>query len=984
MAEEFVIRGILDLTDAEAQLAALRARLAALNAQSAAGSQNAVNASKVLQQQLNLFQQNIGQINNVYMRSLQNSTGALNTKIRQLGFALQRLGVQGAAAGGELIGAFGAAGLALGGVTLAVVALTAGFAVLVKTGVDALTSLATAALDTGQEVQNAQAQFTAFFQGNADAAESVIDRTFRFAAETGVQNAQELSRAFLPLVQNLDQLEQIMAIGAGLQAFQPEQSAFLRQTLQDLLAGQTRSIVQRFELPREVATEFREAFDTEGIAAGLEVIQGFLDDTGRSIENFGDTATFQLNKIKARYEILQAVVGEPFVAALSEELSTIIELIDANEPIIERFGAAFGVALGEGVKTVSDIIQNLIAQFGNIEPVLELTFLLVNQILDQIEMLTGSDFGAPNIGNIINTFINAPLMSLAGGLNLVNLGLRTLEAGAKAALLPLLATVEVLAGRLELADLGEFFETALADLAAPVNEALSSLSQSREEYTQSITDYTVELDKSTQAGEDAANSYLEQRSALEAMDKKLAEVAEAQETLNEAVDDFNVDVARDLEDQALKEERARTDLQEDFADRREDIEQDHRDRLADIGRDFYEDQVKQATEFSRDEEDIARDAGRRLIDLEKDIAQDRAKIELDLQQELDRINRRFDQSRREAIRDNDAVAFVRNEERRNFELNEARIRAQQDVQEADTAAQEKRDALNTQLQREIEDAEIANRRKLEDLITNLNNEIAAETTRWNRALAEQDLYEDRKLESQQESFDREREDMEKAWDRRIEDLNRRYSEELAVLSEFQAREVQLVLDHQRQMAQLFSSGFAGSSGGGFFGNSGAIGQPGGFFGQQKKQQPDNTEELRQRAQRVAVERQRLDLLDFIEEATRQQLLNLLASFNVPIPGQASSGGGGGAAPRQHGGPAFAGRSYLFEGREPEVITFGRHARVTPMRQIPSGAFAGGGSITNNQFEVNQSMLDPSSLSPAQRAIMKQMANEIVAEIVARL
>ena len=86
-----------------------------------------------------------------------------NQRFRQLGFALQRFGIGGAAAFGEIFVAAGAAGVAIGAVLIAVKALSAAFNVLynaakkvmtyiIETGVEAARGIERAEKDSTEQV----------------------------------------------------------------------------------------------------------------------------------------------------------------------------------------------------------------------------------------------------------------------------------------------------------------------------------------------------------------------------------------------------------------------------------------------------------------------------------------------------------------------------------------------------------------------------------------------------------------------------------------------------------------------------------------------------------------------------------------------------------------------------------------------------------------------------------------------------------------
>ena len=97
-----------------------------------------------------------------------------NQRFRQLGFALQRFGIGGAAAFGEIFVAAGAAGVAIGAILVTVKALSAAFKVLYDVGKRTMEYLIKMGFEAAKSYDLAGKQFTAVFEGNEAAAAAAL------------------------------------------------------------------------------------------------------------------------------------------------------------------------------------------------------------------------------------------------------------------------------------------------------------------------------------------------------------------------------------------------------------------------------------------------------------------------------------------------------------------------------------------------------------------------------------------------------------------------------------------------------------------------------------------------------------------------------------------------------------------------------------------------------------------------------------------
>lgn len=861
-------------------------------------------------------------------------------EIRQLGFALQRFGIQGVAAWGEIFAAAGVAGLAIGAVVVTVLGLVKAFQTLASAGVRAFKQLTQLGVETAKEYEIAGAQFRAVLQGDEQAAEATLKRIQALSRQVG-QNLTGVARAFLPEVETLDQLEEILRIATALAQFQPEQGILgARIALQEFISGETRSLRRRFEIPQADIDRIQEAFETGGIGAAIEELNRFLDDTGRSLEALSDTADVAFNRMREGFRQLAGVFGEPIAAAAKEEIDDINSLMDDLRPTLEVIAQALGEVVGKFVDLVGTEVQDFIRgiDFNNIlEMVIALdgAYESFQLVIEQFGLATKAAEGF----NTLADRVTLTLLDLEGAF--LNLAIAIAEN--RRELQELYAQQADVAGVVEdafdlagkAADsllpgaLGEGVSTFLefpervAGIGAGMSDALADVDQDIQDLNQGIEDYFQRraqfltglalrvaeaeglIGEGTEEGEARADAIRSEAEAYDQLLEILPQIAEAEEEVNTAREEFQEEAASRALDIETRYQRALLDIRIENARRFIEIEEQTLQKFEDLRIEYNSRFEKIRLDLTRDEEDIARRQARRQLEVEKDLVDDKIEIEKDYRRRLEEIRRRFDFEAAEAIRANDAIAYLRIQRRLAFELNEAKIQRDEDVEDAREKAEKRRQELKDIQAQELEDARINNKRKLEDLNTYLAEETA-EINLWNQ----------REHEKREERWRQERFDAQEARRRQLEDYRDWWVEHYNQTEEGIATHLSQLEEWRRQVISILNS----------FPNLfdlvpagiGALGGPGGrgARGAQLQEQRQRTQQQRERFEQQQTNQLRglayqygvqlghtpTELRDWIESLTLPELQDLVRQWQEELRG------------RQFGGPVGAGQ--LFKTGEP--------------------------------------------------------------------
>ncbi|MHA2233059.1 MAG: hypothetical protein ACXAB4_11290, partial [Candidatus Hodarchaeales archaeon] len=694
--------------------------------------------------------------------------GVQATHLRQAGFAAERLGVPGGAAIGEAGGvgmafggtlAAGAAVAAIAAVVLVVQALIKGFMQLAKIGADAFASLIKGSVEAAKEMEIAQAQFNAFFQQDTSAANAAMERLLKLSKELG-ENVVGIGRAFLPEVRDLDQLERVVKIATALARYQPEQGIFgARIALQEALSGEFRSLRRRFEISPVAIDQIKDAFEEAGIEGLLEQIESELRRTGRDVEALGDTFRVTLGRIQERFRQLQATIGEPILEEMKEELRDVDEELVRINPQLDVLAEGLGEVVARLVDLVGTQVEDFLADFDPqpIQDVVEALFAAV----DAFGILMGSltvgetawdtaEGGARAIASVLlwleGFFLNTAL-SIAKFRDELNLATPVMEAAAD-----VLGMMEEHAPK-QVRGLSGFaknivefeIEFATGGRTAAEIEAEMVAHEKRVEAFGKGLDFSMDASIAWQdEAEDTASATMRITKGFEDLIKIQGDYVEAQERVNDIVNEFNIDAAMKFEKMLTDAARARMKAEIGFAERTIDIERKNRQKIADIRLKFDQDILRSAQNLTDREADILRKHGRDIAKLEEDLNDERLKIEQKYRDDLERIRDKFDFDAFEAMLANDGKRLRQLRRRQAFEEEQAKKDRDKGLRDVDDSADDRRQKLDQQLAQELEDARIANARKLRDLETALKETFRKQEEARRRELAEQGINEIRK------------------------------------------------------------------------------------------------------------------------------------------------------------------------------------------------------------------------------------------------
>ena len=627
--------------------------------------------------------------------------------------------------------------------------------------------------------------------GDPKAALAAMDRIRQESIRLGV-DLTELAPAFLPKVSDLDQFTKIGEIVASLGTLDPAQGELgARIALNEALVGDLLSLRRRFEIDVEPIRAAQAEFgELEGLLIGLEQV---LKARGQDFETLSGTSTVAINQAKQFAADLQTTFGEPILEVLKEDFQGLNQFLNDNKDSLDLLASGLGDFIGQIAGFSGDQLLQFLQSIdpqkvqGFIQELQSLTnFLLLiveyaGPASQSINFLGGNS--DETVAKILD--LNAALeaaIRLFGILNGVAASAKVLSA----------ENIGLRVGAGE--SIQDILASAQRAYEAEILQANELLNRQTEFVAENAQAWQDRADTQA-AGNDAdlatANSILAAKQALEAETKAAEEAAAAQDKYNEAREEYELDKERGAQDLALKQQRALLDAEIGFAQKREDIARKNADAIEDI---YRKNQLKirdAAIDLRRSEEDIARKGARSQIEIERQAANRRVEIETNFRRELERIRARFDFDAQEAIRNNDAIAFLRIQRQKDFELSQAQTKRQEEVQDAETAAIEQRQKLQEQLQLQIEDAKIANQRKLEDLRTSLQRELQEQQIKLAREIEAAKIAEDRKRQEMTRNFQRAQEDFQRQWDRKLQDLIRNYQREIQIIQQYEAQKARI-------------------------------------------------------------------------------------------------------------------------------------------------------------------------------------------------
>lgn len=786
-----------------------------------------------------------------------------NGRIREANGRFSQMGNAAAKAGQQTSDSFSVAGIKMGAVAGVVTSLTTELINLGKAGVQALIDIGKQSVQTAIEIDTLKARLAGIFDGSKEAA----DQAFTFIQDKSKElgfDLSELAGAFIPKTESLQQFERVAKIATALARSDPEQGAIgARIALIEALSGTFTSLQRRFEIPKDDIDALKEAFDKEGIEGFLGAFEDVLDKSGKSFEDFSDTASTAFAKLQISGEQLGGRLGTPILQALEDAANKINEFIGANEDELIVFADTIGRAIADAIDYLSSIdlsqldtdqliefadyvfrLVNAVQLISNeligfAQAVFQVTDAVtpLGEILDYLGYLFSNVDRALITGTQILAIAKAGYIGLYEGIQpVVEILGQLYDAASKATAGDFTGAADALNAALEKSTQDLFDEVAAREAA---NAAILESQQRIEDYQKSVQDNAdkqatlrQELEETATAGTDAADAIMAAGAAERQAAEDADELAAAQDKVNKAMADAAQDFQRKLEDIDIESERKRLDITIEFAQKREDAARDNVRKLEDIREKYADDVADAQLDLERKEEDIARKFGQERIDQEKDRREKRLEIERDYRLKLQDIQRQFLLDADEAESKRDAVAFLRALKERDQKVQDAQLDRVREIDELRISNQQKTEELRLQQQGELEEARIANERKIEDLRTNLDRQIEEQNENYSQQLEDLSTAEQRKNEELNRWREREIEDAKLAYDRKLEDLRASLAAELALIEQFAAAKAAAEASAGTQSVSSPSSRPSTTAGAsaGFGANPGTIGGGGSSSG----------------------------------------------------------------------------------------------------------------------------------------------------------
>lgn len=767
----------------------------------------------------------------------------------------------GESAGAKLGQSSQTSGIQLGIVSGIVQELTRRFIDLGQAAIGTLVSMSQEAVKLASELKTTQAIFTGVFQGNETAAVAALEHIREQSRGLGI-DLQEVSRAFLPFVSSLQELDRVNKIAGALAISQPEQGALgARIALQEALSGNVQSLVRRFEIPKTLGKELQRALDEGGTEAFLTTFEGIMKRLGRDIDSLTDTFQFSFSKTQENLRQLQTAFGVPITDELKGQFDELNKVFETNFDDFEGLAKLAGQAIADIVDLAdipgiaqffADNKQNIAELLTSIQEVaksakeladidlskginldtLTQSVLKINMVIDalsSLQAITASGTGGNTlvsglVGGLEGVFpVFSQFIKLWNNLDEVIQGviktygvfIATASSGYAIVNNSLKGIENIVTGNIGSLEGIIDPQQAYNDAIAASNKALEEYKSKTKEASQAVESATIPVKENTKSNEEQANAQLAAAAAAEKLAKAADEAAAAQAKIDEEMGKAKLDHQRALEDAEIDYQRKLTDIAVEFAQKREDAARDNLQKLADIQDDYQEDVSDAALDLSREEEDIARKFGQDRIDLETENRQKILDIETEYRQKLEDIQTQFNLDADEAEQKRDAVSFLKAVKEKNEAIAAAETDRQRQISEQQVTNEQKLEDQRTAQARELEEARIANERKLEDLRTNLNRQIEEQNTAYARQLEDLAINEARKNEEAAVARERDIEDAKLAYERKLEDLKASLEAEYALIQEYNALLEAEAMRHAEAMAAANAlASEAGASAGG--------------------------------------------------------------------------------------------------------------------------------------------------------------------------
>ncbi len=325
------------------------------------------------------------------------------------------------------------------------------------------------------------------------------------------------------------------------------------------------------------------------------------------------------------------------------------------------------------------------------------------------------------------------------------------------------------------------------DWAFDLGQALANAAMGNEELAQAYQEAASAADEAAQATEAATAATDANTDATDAAKVSLDDYNAAVEKTHEAVADLEKDTLRKRLDAQRDFDRKLMDLAEKGAQDREDAARKNLQKIEDIYTGYAQKVTDQATDLSRDEQKIALDYGRKRADIERKAGQDRLDVETNYRRKLADIRTGFERDSEEALRSQDAIAYLRSQRKRDQDLQAARVERDQKLQDTAKTTDEERAAAAIDYEQKLQDARTANEQKLSDLKLSLERQLQEQQNNYNRELEEQAIAQAREIEQAQNGYARKLEDLQIYYNQRYADTKNALQKEYELINEYEAK-----------------------------------------------------------------------------------------------------------------------------------------------------------------------------------------------------
>lgn len=281
---------------------------------------------------------------------------------------------------------------------------------LADSAINLATNFVAMGIKTNAAMQSMGIVFTSIL-GDSQAALAFMQQLREQAAEIGANADQFVSvgKSLLPYAQgDIALFKQMIQLAEQLSVLNPMQgmegAGF---AVREALAGQLRSLSNRFDLPlsklNELNVAFKKTGDVNAFIAGLQALVGQFGVTSDSIVQMSNTAVGMFNKIKFQFNDFARIFTAPIFASFQTHLGEVSQFILGNttnwKEEFLRFGSVVAAVMDSIAEKIKDTFSG--ADVNNLT--------LTATIMKMLESLAATITLA--MANLVMTIINRAILA---------------------------------------------------------------------------------------------------------------------------------------------------------------------------------------------------------------------------------------------------------------------------------------------------------------------------------------------------------------------------------------------------------------------------------------------------------------------------------------------------------------------------------------------------------------------------------------------